>query len=88
MTLRFPNHSRSYDADRGRIRFWGHDDAIEVPFFLEEAAIFRLSPSTRNAEPAMLAAFDAARERICETASKVYAPRSGRSFYVIAASDF
>jgi hypothetical protein len=36
----------------------------------------------------MLAAFDAARERICETASKVYAPRSGRSFYVIAASDF
>jgi hypothetical protein len=88
MTLRFPNDSRSYDADRGRIRFWGHDDAIEVPFFLEEGAIFRLSPKTLNGEAAVLAAFDAARERICEIASRVYRAGSGRSFYVLAASDF
>ena len=88
MTLRFPNESRSYDADRGRIRFWGHDDAIEVPFFLEEAAIFRLFPKTLNAEAAMLAAFDSARERICEIAGKVYRAGCGRSFYVLAASDF
>jgi hypothetical protein len=88
MTLRFPNPSRSYDADRGRIRFWGHDDAIEVPFFLDEAAIFRLFPRTQNAEAAVLAAFDAARDRICEIASKVYGAGRGRSFYVLAASDF
>jgi hypothetical protein len=88
MTLRFPNPSRSYDADRGRIRFWGHDDAIEVPFFLEEAAIFRLLPKTLNAEAAILAAFDAARDRICEIASKAYRASGGRSFYVLAASDF
>jgi hypothetical protein len=87
MTLTFPNPSRSYDAEHGRIRFWGHDDALEVPFFVEEAAIFRLFPKTRNAEEAVLAAFDAARERINEIAGKVYS-RHGRSFYVLAASDF
>jgi len=87
MTLSFPNPSRSYDAERGRIRFWGHDDALEVPFFVEEAAIFRLFPRTRNAEQAVLAAFDAARERINEIAGKVYT-RNERAFYVLAASDF
>jgi hypothetical protein len=88
MTLNFPNQSRSYDPDRHRVRFWGHDDAMEVPFFLDEAALFKLYPRTKNAEAGILAAFDAARDRIFEVAGKVYAPRERRSFYVLAAADF
>jgi len=88
MALNFPHPSRSYDADRHRIRFWGHDDAMEVSFFLDESALFKLYPRTTNAEAGILAAFDTARDRILEVASKVYAPRQRRSFYVLAAADF
>ena len=88
MTLQFPNQSRSYDAERRRVRFWGHDNALEVPFFLDEAALFKIFPKTANAEAGILAAFDAARARIFEVASRLYAPRQRRSFYVLAATDF
>ena len=82
MALNFPNRSRSYDAIRGRISFWGHDGAIEIPFFLELNALFRLYPRTANTEAGILAAFDAGWSRICEVASKAYSPRH-RSFYVL-----
>jgi hypothetical protein len=72
MSLNFPNPSRSYDPDRRRIRFWGHDSAIEVPFFLEENAIFVLYPKTKKTEAGILAAFDKARERILAVAARVY----------------
>jgi len=88
MAIHFPNVSRSYDPDRHRIRFWGHDDAMEVPFFLDEGVIFKLAPRTATGESAILAAFDAARERIYSVASRVYAPKQHRSFYVLAAADF
>jgi hypothetical protein len=88
MSLSFPNASRSYDADRRRIRFWGHDSAIEVPFFLDESAIFILYPKTRNTEEAILAAFDAARERIFAVAATVYAPGQHRSFYTLSGNQF
>ena len=87
MSLSFPNLSRSYDPARRRIRFWGHDDALEVPFFLEESAVFRLSPKTRNDEAAILAAFDATRDRINTVAGKVHSSKR-RSFYVLVATDF
>jgi hypothetical protein len=88
MSLHFPNPSRSYDPDRRRIRFWGHDSAIEVPFFLEENAIFVLYPKTKNTEAGILAAFDAARERIFAVAAKVYAPGQHRSFYILRGDQF
>ena len=44
MSLNFPNPSRSYEPDHARVRFWGHDDAMEVSFFLNEDALFHLSP--------------------------------------------
>jgi hypothetical protein len=88
MTLSFPNLSRSYDAARHRVRFWGHDDSIEIPFFIEESAIFKLFPATRNAEDGILAAFDAGRARVTEAAQRVYRPHQRRSFYVLAAGDF
>ena len=88
MSLAFPNPSRSYDPVSRRIRFWGHDSAMEVRFFLEENAIFVLYPKTRNTEEAILAAFDAARERIFAVAAKVYAPGQHRSFYTLAGDQF
>ena len=72
MALSFPNRSRSYDATAGRIRFWGHDGAIEVPFFIHLPALFRLSPRTDNTEAGILAAFDIAWTRICEVAHRGY----------------
>jgi hypothetical protein len=88
MTLSFPNPSRSYDSRQRRIRFWGHDDALEVTFFLDESAIFRLAPRTQNAEAGILAAFDAARDRIMAAAAKAYVRAQQRHFYTLAATDF
>jgi hypothetical protein len=87
MSLSFPNLSRSYDAVRRRVRFWGHDSAMEVPFFLEEGALFRINPKTLNSEQAMLSTFDERREQINAVARKVHAI-DRRSFYVLVATDF
>jgi hypothetical protein len=87
MSLSFPNAARSYDATRRRIRFWGHDSAIEIPFFIEEDALFRMNPKMKNDEAARLETFDAMRARIEATAANIHA-RGPRSFYVLAASDF
>lgn len=88
MSLSFPNPSRCYDPDWRRIRFWGHDSAMEVGFFLEVDAIFILYPKTKNTEAGILAAFDAARERIFAVAAKAYAPRQHRSVYTLTADQF
>lgn len=88
MSLSFPNPSRSYDPERRRIRFWGHDSAMEVPFFLEDDAIFVLYPRTKKTEEAILAAFDEARERIFAVAARVYAPRRYGSFYTLTSDQF
>jgi hypothetical protein len=88
MSLSFPNPSRSYDPDWRRIRFWGHDSAMEVSFFLEEDAIFILRPNTKYTEEAILAAFDDAKERIFAVAAKVYTPRRRRSFYTLTGDQF
>jgi hypothetical protein len=87
MVLSFPNPSRRYDAVRRRVCFWAYDSAVEVPFFLEESALFRLDPKTKNVEAAMLATFDAARDRINAVAERVHAFQK-RSFHVLVASDF
>ena len=85
--LGFPNQSRSYQATTDRISFWGHDGASEVAFFLGADALFRLYPRTGRGEAAILAAFDAARERIHEVAGRAYAG-SQRRFYVLGADSF
>jgi hypothetical protein len=33
MSLRFPNASRSYDSGQRRVRFWAHDEALDIQFF-------------------------------------------------------
>jgi hypothetical protein len=47
MALSFPNQSRSYDPIRRGVRFWGHDIAMEVIFFITEEALRRIQPDVQ-----------------------------------------
>jgi hypothetical protein len=85
--LNFPNVSRSYDATRRCVRFWGYDGALEVSFFVEEAAVFRIAPATRHNQVAILESFDNNRERILKVARKVYSGRR-QGAYALVAADF
>ena len=87
MTLNFPNTSRSYDPAEGFIRFWGHDGALEVSFFVEESALRRIAPGTSTDEAASLKIFDANRERIFKAARQVYSG-TRKGSYALNASDF
>ncbi len=87
MPLIFPNQSRSYDATRRAVRFWGHDSAMEVSFFVTEDALKRIQPGMRFDEAGLLGAFDANRDLIYATAIKVYA-RGRRGSYDLVSSDF
>ena len=87
MTLNFPNLSRNYDARRKLVRFWGYDSALEISFFVEVGALFKLNPQTRNVEAGFLEAFDAVRDRIHDAARKVYS-RARQDTYLLAAADF
>ncbi len=84
--INFPNRSRSYDATRRAIRFWGYDRSIESSFYLSEAALMRLQPNLQSNVPDILRAFDTNRERIYEIAAKVYA-RGRRGSYNLDVAD-
>jgi hypothetical protein len=84
--LDFPNASRSYDATRHCIRFWGSDGAMEVSFFLDESALIDLAGAP-SSEASLLESFDQNRERILRTARKVY-ERRRKGSYDLFASDF
>ena len=85
--LKFPNASRSYDPTRHCVRFWGHDGALEISFFVAEDALLQLTPSAAPGEAALLETFDRNRERIIRTALKVY-ERRRKSSYELTGSDF
>ena len=87
MALNFPNASRSYDPGRHLVRFWGYDGALEILYFVEVGALYKLAPRTRNAEAGYLEAFDSARTRIHDTARRVYR-RSRKGPYLLTAADF
>jgi hypothetical protein len=87
MTLSFPNQSRSFDATRRAVRFWGHDSAMEASFYVTEDALKRLQPDTRLDEDGLLGAFDANRELIHKIAIKVYG-RGPRGSYDLVKNDF
>jgi hypothetical protein len=84
MTISFPNQSRSFDATRRAVRFWGYESAMETSFFIEEEALRRLEPGVRTDEGSLLKAFDSNRERIFEAAAKVYARRHKGSYDLTA----
>lgn len=88
VTLGFPNRSRSYDARGQRVRFWGHDGAFEVCFFVERDAFSRMNPKAMLDEAGILTEFDRYRERIMEAANKMYNSQRRRDAYTLMASDF
>ena len=86
MSLTFPNQSRSYDATRRAVRFWGHDSAMEWSFFVTEDALKRLHPAMSQDESGMLGAFDTSRERIRAAAVRAYS-RGRKGSYELGAED-
>ena len=87
MSLNFPNSSRSYDATRRAVRFWGYDSAMEASFFVTEDALRRIQPSMTFDQNDALRVFDGNRLLIYAAATKVYA-RGRKGSYVLASSDF
>jgi Protein of unknown function (DUF1488) len=87
MTINFPNQSRSYDATRRAVRFWGHDRAMEASFFVEEDALKRIQPDMQGGEAGLLSAFDLNRNLIYAAATKVY-ERGPRGVYDLIPADF
>jgi hypothetical protein len=47
MALAFTNPSRHHDEAMPAIRFWGHDSAIEVSFFLDIHVLTKIQPAHR-----------------------------------------
>jgi hypothetical protein len=86
MAVSFPNRSRSYDATRRAIRFWGHDRSMESSFFLTADALTRIEPDLQADEAGFLRAFDINRELIYAIAAKVYA-RGRRGSYDLNVAD-
>jgi Protein of unknown function (DUF1488) len=87
MALRFPNQSRTYDATRRAVWFWGNDSAMEASFFVNEDALKRIKPDMRFDEAGLLGAFDLNRELIYATAAKVYG-RGHKGSYDLLPDDF
>ncbi len=72
MALQFPNPSRSYDAGRHCVSFWGYDNSREITFVVDDAMLKNLRPGVGNDEPSILGAFDEFREKLLDIARKRY----------------
>jgi hypothetical protein len=86
MAINFPNQSRSYDATRHAVRFWGYDRSMESSFFVTADALNRIQPNLQADAVDLLQAFDINRERIYAIAAKVYA-RGRKGSYELNAAD-
>jgi hypothetical protein len=86
LAVSFPNQSRSYDATRRAIHFWGYDRSMESSFFLTADALKQLQPNLKSDAADLLRAFDTHRDRIYAIASKVYA-RGRRGSYDLNVAD-
>jgi uncharacterized protein DUF1488 len=86
MAVNFPNSSRSYDATRRAVRFWGYDQSMEASFYVTVEALKRLQPDLSFDAVDLLRAFDVHREHIYAVAGRVYA-RGRRGSYDLSAAD-
>lgn len=86
MALTFPNHSRSYDATRRAVRFWGYDSAMENSFFVTEDALKYVQPAMRLDAASILSAFDLNREHIHAAATRAYS-RGRKGSYELGVAD-
>jgi len=74
MALNFPNPSRSYDASRHCVCFWGYDNAREVAFQVSSDVLAHLSQEAASEEAGFLSTFDQHREQILLLARELYTP--------------
>lgn len=88
MAVLFLNPTRQFDESVNCMRFSGYDGAIEVSFFLEMAALTKISPSMNLVETDILAAFDQALKKIHKVASKVYQQNKRTYVCTLTANDF
>jgi hypothetical protein len=72
VALQFPNPSRSYDASRHCVCFWGYDNSREITFLVDDAMLRNLHPGVGSDERSILGAFDQGREKILDIAKKLY----------------
>jgi len=86
LTVNFPNQSRSYDATRCAVHFWGHDRSMESSFFVTADALKQIQPNLQSDSVSLLRAFDINRERIYAIAAKVYA-RGRKGSYELNVAD-
>lgn len=86
MALNFPNPTRSYDHAKHCVRFWAYDESLEIPFFVEEAALCSIDPAVIRNEVGFLRSFDLHRDRILKAAARVYS-RKSRGSYTLASLD-
>ena len=86
MPINFPNDSRSYDATRRAVHFWGYDRSMESSFFMTADALKQIQPNLQLDADELLRVFDSNRDRIYATAARVYA-RGRRGSYDIYAAD-
>jgi hypothetical protein len=82
MTLNFPNPSRSFDASKNRVTFWGYDSVIEISFSVEGDALLKLHPGTVETEAGFLEAFDAEQKSIRRVAKSAYLNRRRKDTFV------
>jgi hypothetical protein len=87
MPLNFSNESRSYDATRLAVRFWGYDGSREVSFFVTEDALRNLSGDRVLGESECLRAFDAHRPAVYKAAGTAY-KRARKGSYELGREDF
>lgn len=88
MAIHFPNPSRSFDATRNAVHFWGHDQSMETSFYISAEALQRLTPGPARDESALLASFDRNCTRIHEAAAKIYGSGKKGGSYDLHPSHF
>ena len=49
--MNFPNQSRSYDATRRVVRFWGYDRSMKRPFFVRRTHLGGFSRLSNPTKP-------------------------------------
>jgi hypothetical protein len=72
VALQFPNPSRSYDASRHCVCFWGYDNSREITFQVDDAMLRTLQPGAGSDERSILGTFDQFREKLLDIARKQY----------------
>ena len=87
LSVSFPNQSRSFDATRHAVRFWGYDRSMESSFFVTWDALKHIQPDLEPDEAGYLRAFDRNRKFIYAIAARVYS-RGRRSIYDLVVADF